>query len=128
MPRPVAAKPAPLSRRPAAFVTGSIMRHVVVMATTGAIGLIAVFAVDLLNLFYLSRLGTKPVAAAVGFAGTIGFFQISISIGMTIGIGAVVSAAIGAGDMARARRIATQSLITMVAVALVLGIATALAR
>ncbi len=78
----------------------------VVMATTGAIGLIAVFAVDLLNLFYLSRLGTMPVAAAVGFAGTIGFFQISISIGMTIGIGAEVSAAIGAGDMARARRIA----------------------
>jgi Na+-driven multidrug efflux pump len=128
MPRPLAAKPAPLSRRPAAFVTGSIMRHVVVMATTGAIGLVAVFAVDLLNLFYLSRLGTKPVAAAVGFAGTIGFFQISISIGMTIGIGAVVSAAIGAGDMARARRIATHSLITMVAVAFVLGIATALAR
>ncbi len=75
MPRPVAAKPTPLSARPAAFVTGSIMRHVVVMATTGAVGLVAVFAVDLLNLFYLSRLGTKPVAAAIGFAGTIGFFQ-----------------------------------------------------
>jgi hypothetical protein len=39
----------------ARFVTGSIMRHVVVMAGTGAIGLIAVFAVDLLNLFYAHR-------------------------------------------------------------------------
>jgi hypothetical protein len=34
----------------ARFITGNIMHHVVVMAGTGAIGLIAVFAVDLLNL------------------------------------------------------------------------------
>ena len=31
------------------FVTGSLMRHVMVMAGTGAIGLVAVFAVDLIN-------------------------------------------------------------------------------
>ena len=34
-------------------ITGSTMRHVVVMASTGAIGLIAVFLVDLLNLFLM---------------------------------------------------------------------------
>jgi len=80
---------------PARFLTGSIMRHVTVMALTGAIGLVAVFAVDLLNFFYISRLGEKPIAAAVGFAGAVSFFQISIAIGLTIGVGAAVSAAIG---------------------------------
>ena len=41
------------------FVSGSLLRHVCVMAGTGAIGLIAVFAVDLINLFYISLLGEK---------------------------------------------------------------------
>jgi putative MATE family efflux protein len=112
----------------ARFVTGSIMRHVTVMALTSAIGLVAVFGVDLLNFFYISLLGQKPIAAAVGFAGAVGFFQISICIGLTIGVGATVSAAIGAQRLTDARRVGTISLIAMAAVALVLGIATALAR
>jgi Na+-driven multidrug efflux pump len=112
----------------ARFLTGSIMRHVTVMALTGAIGLVAVFAVDLLNFFYISRLGQKPIAAAVGFAGVVGFFQISIAIGLTIGIGATVSAAIGSQKPGEAQRIGTTSLIAMTAITLALGIATAAAR
>jgi putative MATE family efflux protein len=124
------ATPPPAGRgiAPARFVTGSIMRHVTVMALTGAIGLVSVFAVDLLNFFYISRLGEKPVAAAVGFAGAIGFFQISIAIGLTIGIGAIVSAAIGRQRPGEAQRIATASLIAMAVITLLLGIATAAAR
>jgi hypothetical protein len=38
------------------------------MASTGAVGLVAVFVVDLINLFYISRLGEQAIAAAVGFA------------------------------------------------------------
>ncbi len=123
--RPGAARP---GSPPARFLTGSIMRHVTVMALTGAIGLVAVFAVDLLNFFYISRLGEKPIAAAVGFAGAVGFFQISIAIGLTIGVGAAVSAAIGSQTPGAAQRIGTTSLIAMAAITLVLGIATAAAR
>ena len=65
----------PQSAPPPRFVTGSLMRHVVVMAGTGAVGLVAVFGVDLLNLFYVSLLGDRAVAAAVGFAGAVTFFQ-----------------------------------------------------
>jgi len=124
------ATPPPAGRgtAPARFVTGSIMRHVTVMALTGAIGLVSVFAVDLLNFFYISRLGEKPIAAAVGFAGAIGFFQISIAIGLTIGIGATVSAAIGRQRPGEAQRIATASMLAMVVIALGLGIGTAAAR
>jgi putative MATE family efflux protein len=108
----------------ARFVTGSTMRHVVVLAGTGAIGMIAVFGVDLLNLFYISLLGHRAIAAAIGFAGAVSFLQVSFSIGMTIGVGALVSRQIGAGHFDEARRLATSSLTVMAVSLAVLGIAT----
>ncbi len=110
----------------ARFLSGSLMRHVLVMAGTGAIGLVAVFAVDLINLFYISRLGEKQIAAAVGFAGVVGFFHTSICIGMMIGITASVARLIGANRMADARRMATHSLLVMVVTTLLLGLGTVL--
>ena len=95
----------------AKFTTGSPLRHVIVMTTTGSIGLMAVFAVDLANLFYISILGVKELAAAVGFAGAVLFFQISMCIGLTIGAGAIVARAIGAGEREQARRLAGSSLV-----------------
>jgi Na+-driven multidrug efflux pump len=103
------------------------MRHVVVMAGTGAIGLIAVFVVDLINLFYISLLGQRPIAAAVGFAGTVGFFQTSLCIGMTIGVGAVVSRLVGAARMDEARLVATSSLTIMAVLSAAVGVGTVLA-
>ncbi len=116
---------APSSPPQPRFVTGSLMRHVMVMAGTGAIGLVAVFAVDLINLFYISLLGEKAIAAAVGFAGVVGFFHLSVCIGMMIGITASVSRRIGAGQMADARRIATHSLLLMTGVTALLALLTA---
>ncbi len=69
----------PPSRGPAVFVSGSIMRHVIVMTGTGLIGLIALFVVDFLNLFYIARLGDPVLSAAVGYCGAILFFLVSIS-------------------------------------------------
>jgi Na+-driven multidrug efflux pump len=108
----------------ARFVTGSTMRHVIVLAGTGAIGMIAVFGVDLLNLFYISLLGRRAITAAIGFAGAVSFLQVSFSIGMTIGVGALVSRKIGGGHFDVARRLATSSLIVMAVSLTVLGIAT----
>ena len=109
---------------PARFVSGSTMRHVVVMASTGAIGLVSVFVVDLLNLFYISLLGQKPIAAAVGFSGVVGFLQVSVAIGLMIGIGAVVSRSIGAGRMEEARRTATGGIVVLTGLMLALGLIT----
>lgn len=108
----------------ARFVSGSTMGHVILLAGTGAIGLIAVFGVDLLNLFYISLLGQRAIAAAIGFAGAISFLQVSFSIGMTIGVGALVSHQIGAGHFDVARRLATSSLTAMAVSLTLLGIAT----
>ncbi|MBP8184908.1 MAG: MATE family efflux transporter [Pseudomonas sp.] len=95
------------------FVSGSLLRHVVVMSSTGAVGLIAIFLVDLINLFYISLLGQQAVAAAVGFAGVVTFFQLSFCIGMMVGISALVSKAIGAQRQHDARRLGTASLLLM---------------
>ena len=95
------------------FVSGSLLRHVAVMSGTGAIGLIAIFLVDLINLFYISQLGQQAVAAAVGFAGVVGFFQLSFCIGLMIAVAAVVAPAIGAGQHAEAQRLGTVSLLLM---------------
>ncbi|MEO0543655.1 MAG: MATE family efflux transporter [Pseudomonadota bacterium] len=86
------------------FTTGSTMRHVIVMTLTASVGLIAIFLVDALNLFYISLLGEKQLAAAIGYAGTLQFFLISTAIGMTIGAGALVSRNLGAGDREEAAK------------------------
>src|SRR5580704_1179912 len=87
------------------FTHGSLMRHVAVMTATGAIGLMAVFVVDLLSLFWVSKLGDQAFKAAVGYVGLMTFFVMSINIGLTIAASAMVSRALGAGDRPRARRV-----------------------
>jgi putative MATE family efflux protein len=98
------------------------MRHVAVMTATGAIGLMAIFAVDLLSLFWVSRLGDQAFKAAVGYVGLATFFATSINIGLTIAASARVSRAIGASDRTRGRRLAASSLtITAILSAMVAG-------
>lgn len=112
--------PAPAPR----FVTGSLMRHIIVMAGTGAIGLVAIYAVDLISLLYISMLGEQSMAAAVGFAGVVVFFHLSVFIGVMIGISAIVSRTIGAGRTDEARALATSSLVIAAAVGLLMSVVT----
>ncbi|WP_428032345.1 MATE family efflux transporter [Ancylobacter sp.] len=116
--------PAPRNRPlKARFVEGSTMRHVATMTAAGSIGLVAVFVVDLLNLFYISLLGEEELAAAIGYAGTVMFFTTSVGIGVMIGGSALVSRAIGGGRIDNGRRLSTSSLIYM---ALATGLMTAI--
>src|SRR5438270_5954441 len=80
------------------------------MTATGAIGLMAIFAVDLLSLFWVSRLGDQAFKAAVGYVGLASFFAMSINIGLTIAASATVARAVGAGDRQRGRRLAASAL------------------
>ena len=95
------------------FVTGSTLQHVVRMTAAGSVGLLAIFAVDVLNLFYISMLGQKELAAAVGYAGTLLFFILSLSIGLAIAVSALTSRALGRGDRAGAAQLAGASLVLM---------------
>lgn len=95
----------------ARFLTGSTMRHVAVMTLTGAIGLMAMFSVDLADLYFLSLLNDTAVTAAIGFAGTLAFANLSISLGIGIATAALVARNLGAGDAPRAREFATSTLL-----------------
>lgn len=117
----IADRPVP----PARFVDGSILRHVVTMAGTGAIGLMAIFAVDLLNFFYISHLNDATLTGAIAFATSLGFVQSAVALGMSIGLGAFTGRLIGAGQHGRARQLASAFLIVILAVTCLLGALTA---
>lgn len=102
------------------FTQGPTMRHVVVMSSTGAVGLIAVFLVDLANLFYISLLGQQELAAAVGYAATIMFFTMSCCIGFTIATTAVTARALGARDAEGARKAAIASMVLTILMTIIL--------
>jgi putative MATE family efflux protein len=105
--------PASATSEQAKFVTGSTMRHVAVMTATGSVGLVAIFVVDALNLFYISMLGVQELAAAIGFASTLMFFTVSVSIGLTIAASALVSRALGRGNRAEAARMGGAAMVFM---------------
>ncbi len=87
-----------MASQQAKFLTGSTMRHIIVMSCTGAIGIMALFLVDLADMFFISLLGEVQLAAAIGFAGSLIFFSTSASIGCSIAVGALLSKSIGAGE------------------------------
>ena len=109
---------------PGKFVTGSTLRHVLGMTAAGTVGLVAVFLVDVVNLLYISMLGQQEMAAAVGYAGTLLFFILSLSIGLSIAAGAITAQALGRGERVHAQQLAGASLVLMAAI---MGIAALVA-
>lgn len=98
------------------FVTGSLLRHILVMTGTGAVGLMAIFAGDLVNMIFLGLLRDDAVIAAVGYASSILFITISIGIGLSIAATAIVAPQLGAGRRVMARRLSGSAhLVTLIA-------------
>ncbi len=110
------------------FVTGSTMRHVAVMTATGSIGLIAVFAVDFLSLYWVSSLGDESLKAAIGYSSQVLFMAMAVNIGLTIAISAIVSRALGRRDVGEARVLAASGLWIAGGISLVIALALTLSR
>ncbi len=91
----------------AVFLQGALMRHVAVMSLTSSVGLMAIFAVDFVDMIFISMLGNKALAAAVGYAGTLLFFTNAINIGLSISAGSLAARSIGAENPQKARETAT---------------------
>jgi putative MATE family efflux protein len=100
----------------ARFTTGPTMRHVVVMTLTGALGLSFMFLIDAATLVWVSRLGEERLVAALGFAWTVTFFVIASGIGLAIAATALISRALGEGDLARARTATSAALVVTLAI------------
>ena len=87
-----------------------------VMTGSASVGLLALFLVDFVDMFYLSLLGEVELAAAIGFAGSVLFFTTSISIGFAIATGALASRAIGADDTLQAKKYVAHAAVTTFAI------------
>ncbi|MEO0671861.1 MAG: MATE family efflux transporter [Pseudomonadota bacterium] len=107
------------------FVTGSLRRHILAMTGAGALGLVAIFVGDLANIFFLSMLDDVAIVAAVGYASSLLFIMIAVSIGLSIGASAVISPELGRGDRDEARRLAVHAAILsgLVSVTVALSVA-----
>ena len=107
-----------MSNEQAKFLTGNLTNHIMTMSATAAIGFLALFLVDLVDMIFISMLGVEELAAAVGFAGAILFITTSISIGMAIAGGAMVAKSLGENKPERATELLTHVLIVGVAFAI----------
>jgi putative MATE family efflux protein len=103
----------------AKFVTGGLTKHIVTMSLTSAVGFVALFLVDLVDMLFISMLGIDELAAAIGFSGTILFMTTSISIGMAIAGGAMVARSLGENKPKLATELLTHVLIVGVAFAVI---------
>jgi putative MATE family efflux protein len=112
----------------ARFLSGSIMRHVVVMTMTGGMGLMFMFLVDAATLFWVSYLGVEHYVAAMGFAFTIQFFTISVGIGLMIAATALVARSLGQDNLEQARRQTTSSAIYAVTLQTIVSVLVVIFR
>lgn len=101
----------------ATFTQGSIARHVLSMAGTSALSLLAVFLVDILTLAYVARLADQRLLAAVGLAKTLMFLNGALVSGVVIAAGALLSERIGRHARKRLSRLASHLLIMAAAMA-----------
>jgi len=102
------------------FTKGDMMRHVTVMSFTSSIGIMAIYLVDLLDIFFISLLGEEEMAAAAGFASTLMFFISAINIGLSVATGSLVSQRLGSKKQDEARKITACALVLAIGVGLTL--------
>jgi putative MATE family efflux protein len=103
-------------------VAGNLRRQ----ATPFALGLIAIFSFEAVDLFFISQLGDAPLAA-IGFTLPVIWLLYGIGIGFEAGAASCVSRAVGKDQQDLARRLTTDTAVLASLAALVLcfiGLAT----
>jgi putative MATE family efflux protein len=95
-------------------------------ALTMMVGMAGMLAFNLVDTFFVGRLGTMPLAA-MSFTLPVVIFYGSISMGLGVGASAIISRAAGRGSHAEVQRLTTDSLllsILIVTLLMLLGLAT----
>ena len=103
-------------------VAGNLRRQ----AGPFALGLVAIFSFEAVDLFFIGQLGDAPLAA-IGFTLPVIWLLYGIGIGFEAGAASCVSRAVGKGNQSLARRLTTDTAVLASMVALVLcfiGLAT----
>ena len=93
------------------FTRGAIGHHVLVMSSTSALALLAIFLTDILTLTYIAMLRDEALVAAVGIAKTLAFFNSSLVAGIIVAAGTMISRRVGQGACASLPALVTHMLI-----------------
>jgi putative MATE family efflux protein len=101
------------------LTTGPVAGHLRRQATPFALGLVAIFSFEAVDLFFISQLGDAPLAA-VAFTLPVIWLIYGIGIGFEAGVASCVSRAVGKGKLDLARRLTTDTVVLASMVALVL--------
>ncbi len=101
--------------------TGDIKGHLVRLTIPMIWGIAAIISFQLVDTYYVSLLGTKPLAAMT-FTFPVTFFAFSIIMGFGIAMSSVVSRLIGEGREEDVKRVTTHGLLLAFGVGLVMAI------
>ncbi len=104
-----------------ALTEGPVGRTLINKAVPMLLGIAAIIFFNIVDTFWVSKLGEKPLAA-MSFTFPVTFIVISLAMGMGIGATSVISNAIGHGDAIRVRRLTTDSLFLANVLVLILAV------
>lgn len=97
---------------------GPVTSHLIRLAVPMTWGIMAVVSFQLVDMFYISLLGTQALAA-ITFTLPVTFTVFNLVMGMTIAASSVISREIGKGNPARVRRLTTHALLIAIIIGLV---------
>ena len=98
----------PTSRKPK-LVEGPVGKTLISLAIPMAFGIAAIVLFNIVDTFYVGRLGAKPLAA-MGFTFPVTFIVMSIAMGLSVGASSTISRAIGEGYQEKVQRLTTDGL------------------
>ena len=90
--------------------SGSIPRRLVELSAPMLLGIVAIMAFNLVDTFYVSRLGTLQLAA-ISFTFPVVVLVGGLTLGLGVGLTAIVSQEIGAGQLERVRQFTRDGLL-----------------
>jgi putative MATE family efflux protein len=114
------AQPDPPPGWGAMLTTGSVAWGLAALAGPMLLGYLSYAVFGLMDAFFVARLGRDELAA-LSYTFPVVLFVGSLTVGLGIGTGSVVSRAIGQGDAQRVRRLTTDALLLSVLVVVVLA-------
>jgi putative MATE family efflux protein len=104
------------------LTNGPVAAHLRRQGTPFALGLVAIFSFEAVDLFFISKLGDAPLAA-VSFTMPVIWLIYAIGIGFEAGAASCVSRAVGRGNQRLARRLTTDTVVLGSLVAVLLCLA-----
>ena len=103
------------------LTTGSLGRHLISMTIPMTWGILAIISFQLVNVYWISKLGTFDLAAMT-FTHPVSFAIFSVFLGFGIAMSSVVSRLLGAGQYDDVKRVASHGLIMVFIASLLVAI------